>query len=267
MKASEVSYERRGSGPPVLLVHGIGSRWEVFEPILDRLAREREVIAVDLPGFGRTPVDSGVRPGPIGYAAWLTELLDELGVARPHVVGSSMGGGVALELGRSGVASRVTAFAPIGFYGDPGLRWVQGLLTAFRAAGARAPAVVDRLVGFGPTRAALLAPLFGRPSRVGVEDARLQLTGLVEGAGFAGARRSFAGYRLAAGDDLGRLPEIPVTIAWGTRDVVLTHRTQSARAREVLPFARHLDLPGCGHLPFSDDPARCAGVVLDKEQA
>jgi len=265
MNPDEVSFERRGSGPPVVLVHGIGSRWQVFEPILDRLAREREVVAVDLPGFGGTPVDPAVTPGPVGYAAWLTELLESLGVARPHVVGSSMGGGVALELGRAGVASRVTAFAPIGFYADPGLRWVQGLLTGLRSAGARAPAVVDRLVGFAPTRAALLAPLFGHPGRVGLDDARLQLAGLVEGAGFAGARRSFAGYRLAPGDDLGGLPDITVTIAWGTRDVVLTHRTQSARAREVLPFARHLDLPGCGHLPFSDDPARCAGVVLDKE--
>ncbi|HWU23168.1 MAG TPA: alpha/beta hydrolase, partial [Nocardioides sp.] len=63
-------------------------------------------------------------------------------------------------------------------------------------------------------------------------------------------------------DDPGALPGIPVTIAWGTRDVVLLHRTQSARARAVLPFAQHVDLPHCGHLPFSDDPAACTRLVL-----
>jgi pimeloyl-ACP methyl ester carboxylesterase len=58
-----------------------------------------------------------------------------------------------------------------------------------------------------------------------------------------------------------------VTIAWGTRDVVLVHRTQSARARKVFPFARHVDLPGCGHLPFSDEPAACARLVLEDAAA
>jgi pimeloyl-ACP methyl ester carboxylesterase len=44
--------------------------------------------------------------------------------------------------------------------------------------------------------------------------------------------------------------------------VILPHRTQSARARAVLPFARHVDLPRCGHLPFHDDPTACADLVL-----
>jgi pimeloyl-ACP methyl ester carboxylesterase len=265
MNPSEVSLERRGSGPPVVLVHGLGSRWQVFEPILDLLAREHEVIAVDLPGFGGTPLDATVTPGPIGCASWLAELLASLGVERPHVVGSSMGGAVALELGRSGVASRVTAFAPVGFFGDAGVLWVRSLLTAFREFGARAPGLTERLLGLRPARTALMAPLFGHPGLIEADPARADLRGLVGAEGFAAARDSFRGYRIQAGDDLGRLPEIPVTVAWGTRDVVLTHRTQSARAREALPFARHLDLTGCGHLPFSDDPARCADVVLDKD--
>lgn len=261
---SEVSFERRGSGPPVVLVHGIGSRWQVFEPVLDRLVGAgHEVLAVDLPGFGASPLTPGVVPGPRGYAAWLAPWLAEQGVERPHVVGSSMGGGVALELGRAGVVSSVTAFSPVGFYRRPGLRWVQGLVTTLREASRVGGPVVDRAVEHRPARAALLAPFYGQPGRVPVDMARGDVAGLVAATAFPQARSSFADYVLGPADDPGALPEVPVTVAWGTRDAVLPHRTQSARARAVLPQARHVDLPRCGHLPFNDDPDLCARVVLD----
>lgn len=50
-----LNFIRRGSGSPLLLVHGLGAGWRSWTPILDRLAEHREVIAVDLPGFGHTP--------------------------------------------------------------------------------------------------------------------------------------------------------------------------------------------------------------------
>ncbi|MFD1048194.1 alpha/beta fold hydrolase, partial [Kibdelosporangium lantanae] len=51
----EINYERRGSGTPLVLLHGIGHRWQAWEPVLDRLALHHDVIAVDLPGFGLSP--------------------------------------------------------------------------------------------------------------------------------------------------------------------------------------------------------------------
>ena len=259
---SRVSFEHRGSGPPIVLVHGLGSRWQVFTPILDQLAASHEVLAVDLPGFGASAKDERFEPGAIGYAKWLTLLLEQLGIDEPHVVGSSMGGGVALELGRSGVASRVTAFSPIGFWGRPGVAWTKGLLTSIRKSGGN-KSLVDRLMTHPEARAAALAPLYGRPSQVDADTARADTAALVGSESFGAARDSFDGYRFEPGQDFGKLPDIPVTIAWGTRDVTLIHRTQSKRAREVLPFARHVDLPGCGHLPFSDDPGLCVRTVLE----
>lgn len=259
----QISFDRRGSGPPIVLVHGLGSRWQIFAPILDRLAGSHEVIAVDLPGFGASPLLDGVRPGPRGYARWLTGWLADNDITRPHVVGSSMGGGIALELGRAGIASGVTAFSPVGFYGPAGRRWTQSMLTTLRAFGTVAGPVGDRLLDHRAGRVALLAAMFGHPGSVDPAAARLDLAGLVGATGFAAARDDFANYTLTAADDPGALDGIPVTIAWGTRDVVLIHRTQSATARRVLPRARHLDLPGCGHLPFSDDPAACARIVED----
>lgn len=257
------SYDRRGTGAPLVLVHGLGSRWQVFEPVLERLAEHREVISVDLPGFGESPSDPAVRPGPHGYAEWLAGFLQDLGVERPHVAGNSMGGGVALELGRSGVASRVTAFAPIGFWRRPGRLWTQGLLGGMRGFATSAPGLVARLNHSTPTRAATLAPFFGRPWKVSEQAARLSVAGLVGAEAFPDARASFSDYTWTEADDPGALTTIPVTVAWGTRDVTLVHRTQSRRARTLLPFARHVDLPGCGHLPFNDDPELCTRILLE----
>jgi len=257
-----ISMDHRGSGEPIVLVHGIGSRWQCFEPILDQLAENHEVIAIDLPGFGASPMVDGARPGPRGYAEWLAGWLADNGIERPHLVGSSMGGGVGLELGRQGIAASVTAFSPVGFWRTPGLRWTQGLLSSMRVAARTAGPVLDRMVERPAARAVLLGSMFGHPSRIAPETARADLAGLAGATAFQAARQDFGRYFLAADDDPGSLPAIPVTVAWGTRDVVLTHRTQSARAREALPFARHVDLPGCGHLPFNDDPEACARLVL-----
>ncbi|MDZ5622479.1 alpha/beta fold hydrolase [Nocardioides bizhenqiangii] len=262
-----ISVDRRGAGDPIVLVHGIGSRWQSFEPVLDRLAEHHEVIAIDLPGFGASPLVDGVRPGPRGYADWLAGWLAANDVARPHLVGSSMGGGVALELGRAGVASSVTAFSPVGFWGTAGLRWTQSLLTGLRTGARTAAPVLNRMLDHPAGRAVLLSNMFGHPTRIPPEVARADLAGLAAATGFAAARKDFGSYFLGSDDDPGALVDVPVTIAWGTRDVVLIHRSQSARAREVLPFARHVDLAGCGHLPFNDDPARCVGLILENAAA
>src|ERR671925_414817 len=98
-----LAHERRGEGEPLVLVHGIGSQWQGWTPVLDALAREREVIALDLPGFGASPgLDR--RPTPEALAAAVGAFLDELDLADAHVVGNSLGGGIALELGRAGRA-------------------------------------------------------------------------------------------------------------------------------------------------------------------
>jgi pimeloyl-ACP methyl ester carboxylesterase len=246
-----------------VLVHGLGSRWQSYEPIIDILAAHHDVVAVDLPGFGGTAPDLNYRPSADGYARWLIRFLEDLDIKRPHVVGNSLGGGIALELGRLGVASRVTAFAPIGFWKRAGRVWCQGVLTGLRGAGTTLRPALDRMVNVPALKTAFMGAVIARPALVSTDAAMGHSLGLVTAPSYRAARDSFADYHLRPGDDLGRLPLLPVTIAWGTRDFVLTYRTQSARAHDVLPFARHLDLPGCGHVPFSDDPVLCARVILD----
>lgn len=81
-----LGHDRLGSGPPLVLIHGLGADRHVWRPVIDRLAAERDVIAVDMPGFGDTPaLNHGSTPSPPALALAVAEGLDELGLPCPHV--------------------------------------------------------------------------------------------------------------------------------------------------------------------------------------
>ncbi|HEY0002681.1 MAG TPA: alpha/beta fold hydrolase [Actinoplanes sp.] len=253
-------HRRTGGGSPLVLVHGLGSRWQVWQPVLDALAERHDVIAVDLPGFGATPPDGGDGSVP-HLAGRVAAFLDEIGVQRSAVGGSSLGGGIALELGRRGIARSVTAFAPVGFFGPVGARWCRGAVGAARVGGSVLGPALPRLLGTRAGRIALCGLFCGRPGALVPEECVADARAMVSAPGFAAARRSIGGWRFPRDGGDGALRQIPVTIAWGTRDLVLPFR-QGARARALLPAARHVRLPGCGHLPFADDPRACARLLL-----
>src|SRR6266516_544516 len=113
----ELAHHRAGAGEPLVLVHGTGSQWQAFRPVLGPLAARRDVIAPDLPGFGDSPALAAQSPHtPRALAAAVAELLDALGLETAHLAGFSLGGGVAYELGLLGRARSVTAISPIGFW-------------------------------------------------------------------------------------------------------------------------------------------------------
>lgn len=242
--------------PDLVLLHGLGSRREVFAPITDELAETHTVLALDLPGFGDAPVSDQFRPGVAGYADWVESELARRGIRSPHVVGSSMGGGIALELARRGAVSQATVFSPVGFW-SPGERaCAQWLLTRMRDAARALPAPLERGVAIPGLRTLLLGALFGRPARVNPADAAADLRALAAASGFDAARDSFVGYDAPAPN-----PAVPVVVVWGRRDVILPFLTQSRRARRRYPAARHIALGRCGHLPFSDHPRACARII------
>src|SRR3954467_3069096 len=107
---------RPGTGEPLVLIHGIGSQWQVWTPLFEHLTPHRDVIAVDLPGFGDSPaLANGDDPTPPLFAEKVIELLAELGRDRPVVAGNSLGGWVALEVARRGRARAVAPISPAGF--------------------------------------------------------------------------------------------------------------------------------------------------------
>ncbi|WP_240136301.1 alpha/beta fold hydrolase [Streptomyces sp. MUM 178J] len=258
-RALTVTYERAGAGEPLLLLHGIGHHWQAWEPVLGVLAAERDVIAIDLPGFGASAaLPEGVPYDLATVATVLGNLCEALGVERPHVAGNSLGGLLALQLGREKLVRSVTALSPAGFWSEAERRYAFTTLRAMRAgAQTMPPALVERLSRTTAGRAALVSSIYARPGRRSPEAAVAETLALRNATGFEPTL--VAGGSVLFTDDI---PDVPVTIAWGTKDRLLLRR-QGVRAKHVIPGARLIRLPGCGHVPMSDDPALVARVILD----
>ncbi|MGW0780252.1 alpha/beta fold hydrolase [Streptomyces sp. NPDC002913] len=254
-----VTYERSGSGDPLVLLHGIGHHHQAWEPVLRILAAEREVIAVDLPGFGASPaLPDGLAYDVRTMVPVLGSFFDTLGLVRPHVAGNSLGGLLALELGREKLVRSVTALSPAGFWTPSERRYAFGVLRAMRGAALAMPMpLIERLSKSAPGRTALTSTIYARPGRRSPDAVVAETVALRTATGFH--QTLTAGLSVAFTDDV---PDVPVTVAWGTKDRLLLRR-QGIRAKQIIPGARLVRLPGCGHVPMNDDPAAVARVILD----
>jgi pimeloyl-ACP methyl ester carboxylesterase len=251
-----VSYERRGAGSPLVLLHGIGHHWRAWSPVLDRLAEAHDVIAVDLPGFGASPLPAAGAPATMADAvAGIASFIEELGLDRPHVAGNSLGGAIALELAAAGVAASATAICPAGFCTRRELRWAISVLTAHRLATRLPEPVLRTVLRSSLVRTMSYGMICAHPSLLTPEEALIDALALRNGRAFAAVARAGRGYAFRG------TPTVPVTVAWSTGDRVLPYR-QAAVARQILPNARHVDLPGCGHVPMRDNPNLVAATIL-----
>lgn len=251
-------HHRAGHGEPLVLVHGVGSRWQVWDAVMGALTARHDVWAVDLPGFGAS-ADDGTVPTLTGLADRLEAFFAENGLARPHVAGSSMGGGIALELARRGSVRSATAVSPVGFWTPREREWSIGSLqTMLRLLPALRP-VLPVLTATGAGRTLLFEQLLFKPWKLGAADAVASADALLDSSATPLALEHFREHVFSDAHGLRDGP--PLTIAWGDHDYLLLTR-QRERARRLLPWARHVELPGCGHLPFTDDPALVSTVLL-----
>ncbi|MGW4564150.1 alpha/beta fold hydrolase [Streptomyces sp. NPDC004561] len=254
-----VSYARAGRGEPLVLLHGIGHHRQAWDPVVDILATERDVIAVDLPGFGASPgLPDGLAYDLPTTNAVLGALFEALGLDRPHVAGNSLGGLLALELGREKLVRSVTTFSPAGFWTEAERRYAFTVLLTMRGVAQRLPLpLVEGLSRTAAGRTALTSTIYARPARRAPEAVVAETLALVGATGFDATLRAGATVRFTD-----ELPGLPVTVAWGTRDRILVRR-QGIRAKQLIPHARLVRLPACGHCPMNDDPALVARVILD----
>ncbi|HEX3829243.1 MAG TPA: alpha/beta hydrolase [Sporichthyaceae bacterium] len=252
-----IAYTRAGEGPVLLLIHGIGSRKEVWAPLLPYLTGHREVVSIDLPGFGASPLRPGQDLTVRGLTAAVVEFCAAIGAARPHVAGNSLGGWVALEMGRLGAVASVTGISPAGLWRGRVPRYTKWQVRGIHDMPARLDPVLAPLTRIAPLRMALTANVVGRPWRMPRQALLADAAAMVGAEGFERTLAATSGKRFTGG----MVIDVPVTIAFGTRDVILG---PGCRVREELPaHTRWLTPRGWGHLPMWDDPAGVAGVILE----
>jgi pimeloyl-ACP methyl ester carboxylesterase len=253
----EIALLQAGSGDPVLLLHGLGATKASFLPTVAALAGDFRVYAIDLPGFGDSAMPVGAPYDPQFFARSAVAALDALGIERAHVVGNSMGGRVALELGFEH-PERTGRLALL----SPSLAWLRErrwatLLRAVRPElGLLQPAprmVVDRI-----TRAVVPGAKDGW-SAVGVDEfLRGYLTPRGRAAFYAAARNIY----LEDPDTFwSRLRELQgeALFVWGRQDRVVPIGF-ARHVREALPAAEHLELD-CGHVPQLEAPRATHAAV------
>lgn len=257
MALSQLTYDRAGSGTPVVLLHGVGHRRQAWEPLFERLAARYDVIAVDLAGFGDSPpyprgvpydMDNACADLSANFAAW--------GCPTPHVVGNSLGGAIGLELGARGLVASVTALSPAGFFGQVDRCRALGLLSLLRATTRVPDTTLRAATRHSRARRAIGSLLYAHPERMDAATSYADAIALKSAPAFWPTIRSGLRYEFAD-----QVP-VPTTIAWGTEDRLLPYR-QSRRAARLLPHATHVPLSGSGHVPMRDDPDRIVSLVVE----
>jgi len=261
-----VIYRKAGSGPPVVLIHGMVNSSRHWEEVALRLAGSYTVIAPDLIGHG----DSATPRGDYSlgaHAASIRDLLAAIGVDRATIVGHSLGGGVAMQFFYQ-FPQRVERLALVssGGLGDE----VSPLLRSAALPGASA------LLSLAAHRRVLAALMNagermrrrGSGKGVYLQAIARALRPLEEPA----ARRAFLqtlrsvidarGQRVSATDRLYLLNSMPTLVVWGGRDntIPLAHGRDMHRA---VPGSRFETLPRAAHFPNLEDPAGLAAVLRD----
>jgi pimeloyl-ACP methyl ester carboxylesterase len=254
-----LSFSRQGSGPKLLLIHGLGSSRAAWAPILPALAKHRELILIDLPGHGdsRAEPDSGTFAG---LARSVRGFLSEQGLTGADMVGSSLGGRLVLELARTAEAGSVVALDPGGFWRGWERTFFSTTITASVNLLRLARPALPALVGNPVTRTALLAQLSARPWALDPEPVANELKSFASTPTFDALVADLANGPEQAG------PAAPgtgtVVIGWGKQDR-LCIPVQAKRAQAAFPSSSLHWFAGSGHFPMWDQPAETVQVILD----
>ena len=251
-----VRFVRRGHGPAVVLVHGLASSMYTWADVIPALAKEHDVVAVDLPGFGGSDIPDDLSPSV--YPDTVLALMDRLGISRATLIGNSLGGAVAVVLAARHPerVRRLVLIDSAGFNLDP----------------SRRPLIL-RLLGFGPVAAALdalpvrrrvvtaaLRQVFYDRAHVTPEKVEEYLAPLAR-PGATEAIRSLLARQAAFGlPALVREVRVPTMIVWGRNDRWIP-AADADRFASAIPAARKVVLEECGHVPQEERPAELVHLL------
>jgi pimeloyl-ACP methyl ester carboxylesterase len=250
-----------GGQPPALLIHGLGGQWQNWIENIPRVARERRVVAPDLPGFGSSEMPRERISIP-AYARWIETLCETLGLERVAVVGNSMGGFIASELAiqfpervERLVLVSAAGITTSNLYRRPALT-----LARIAAAMATRTAAQHRAVARRRgTRHAALALVARHPGRLRPDAAWEGLMKGVGKPGFADAMRACLDY-----DFREHLPRIacPTLIVWGEDDALLPV-ADAHEFERLVPQTRKLVMRDTGHVSMLERPVAFNDALLE----
>jgi pimeloyl-ACP methyl ester carboxylesterase len=258
-----VAYVEAGSGPVLLLIHGMAGTSDNWRGVIEPLARAHTVIAPDLPGHGESA------PGGGDYslgslATGLRDLLLALGHDRATLVGHSLGGGIAMQFSYQfpEMVERLVLVSSGGLGPEVSLILRAAALPGadlFIAATAGLGQRAGSALGRGLTAVGM------RPSADVAEVARgyASLSEPERRGAFLATLRSVVGtggQRVAAGDRLYLADALPLLIVWGSRDPIIPVR-HGEDAHQALPGSRLEIFDGIGHLPQLEAPGRFIAVL------
>lgn len=230
-----------GTGPAILLIHGLGGSWQAWLENICSLARDHRVIAVDLPGFGASPIDRETVTI-AAYARSLDELCQALELTTYVAVGSSLGGWIAAELALAG-SGRITSLILVD---------AVGIEVAGHPVADFFSLTLDQVAGLS----------YHNPGRYRIDPAAMSDGERAVMAGNRAALATYAGIAMADPGLRARLGQIsmPALVLWGDSDQIADSGYGQAYAAAI-PGARFRILPGTGHVPQIETPDQLLSAI------
>jgi len=254
-----IRYVRRGSGPAVVLLHGLASSLYTWKDLLPGLAEHHDVVAIDFPGFGGSDVPPD--PSAARLESAVAGVLDRLGIRRAALVGNSLGGAVATSL----AAREPERVVRLVLIDAAGFRMsAQARPVLLRAAAGPLGAVFERMPRARPLLALGLRQVFHDDSLVTAERIDEYEAPMLRPGALAALRALLAAP--VPGPDqyeaLLRRLEQPTLILWGAEDRWIP-AADADRFAAAIPGARRVVLDGCGHLPQEERPAETLRLIRE----
>lgn len=257
----------QGSGPPLLLIHGLGSSRTVWRPITGRLTEQFTTIEVDLLGHGDSAWPD---PGPdivtaADHANTLKPLIDDFSDGQIAVVGNSMGGWIALEIAANSWASSVTALCPAGLEFEPWVSRSDVLVLRRRLAQVLGPVMAPATEWVGKTpilRDLLMGDATANFSTLDASLLRDAATALREARGFYASHDGMLNCLFTRAMEVP--PSTAVSIVWGSQDALLPPQDQRRAAGPS--HAKWIVLDQCAHVPMWDQPRQTVEIIAATAQ-
>jgi pimeloyl-ACP methyl ester carboxylesterase len=261
-------FKKLGSGPPVVLIHGLGAYSFSWEGTAEALKGSHTTYAVDLIGSGQSPAPAGFPSTMAAQADAVSKLIRDEKLSNPVVIGHSMGGGVALRVaeqaGKGGQPNlrKLVLVAPVAYPPSKSPEGAQKLGMLLKSS------KFDPSIVSGPLVAEILRSAYHKPERITPQ----QIAGYAKGLSSRAQMQAFVEHSASLGEfvpeDRLKTIDVETLIIWGEDDTFLdpSHGVALEKAINSGKTSGNASLetiPDCGHIPQEEKPAETNKLITD----